>query len=62
MQKKWIAAVNDPYFEPSAYSVLCSHHFQEKDYISNVWGTKILISTAVPKKINPCSQETGIKF
>ncbi|XP_045462420.1 THAP domain-containing protein 1-like [Harmonia axyridis] len=52
LRNEWILALRRANFVPTQYSRICSNHFQENDYLTNMQGKRVLKKNAVPSKFN----------
>jgi len=51
LRQKWLDSVNEKWFCPSKSSVVCSKHFLDTDYLTNIWGNLCLKPEAIPKRV-----------
>ncbi|XP_045477321.1 THAP domain-containing protein 1-like [Harmonia axyridis] len=60
LRDEWISALRRANFVPTQYSRICSNHFQENDYVTNIQGNRVLKKNAVPSKF--CFENYLSKF
>lgn len=48
MKERWVSAIRRPAFTPTKNSYVCSQHFVQNDYYTNIMGNQSLKPNAVP--------------